>query len=127
MFQRTSWGWGDADINAYRFCRSAFRFFEIRRSYVDDSSRNKSYIGANLRGVNLMYADLSQANLRQADLSEATLKKAWLESANLTEVQAIATNFTGAKLTGACLEKKNARNIRLLFYPNRETETGSQF
>ncbi|MEB3279666.1 MAG: pentapeptide repeat-containing protein [Lyngbya sp.] len=80
---------------------------EIRDLLVSGNGRSKSYIGANLRGVNLMYADLSQANLRQADLSEATLEKAWLESANLTEVQAIATNFTGAKLTGACLESWN--------------------
>ncbi|MGD1701806.1 pentapeptide repeat-containing protein [Dapis sp. BLCC M229] len=80
---------------------------KIRDLLVIGNGRRKSYVGANLRGVNLMYADLSYANLRQADLSEATLKKALLESANLTEVQAIATNFTGAKLTGACIENWN--------------------
>jgi uncharacterized protein YjbI with pentapeptide repeats len=57
---------------------------------------------ANLSGVSLNEADLSDANLIRADLSGTDLRRA-----NLARTQALYTNFSSAKLTGACLEDWN--------------------
>ena len=59
---------------------------------------------AKLFRANLREADLRQAYLVEADLVRADLSKACLEQANLTHVQAVETNFSEARLTGACLE-----------------------
>ncbi|MBC1225264.1 pentapeptide repeat-containing protein [Nostoc sp. UCD121] len=74
---------------------------------------------ANLSGVNLSEAYLSEADLRFAEVSEADLSKADFSGANLSEanlngvnlsganlssIQALGTDFTGAKFTGVCLE-----------------------
>jgi uncharacterized protein YjbI with pentapeptide repeats len=74
------------------------------------TSRNgykKSYVDVNLRGANLEGVNLNAANLKWVDLSEAKLQQANLRDANLREVLAIGTDFTGAYLTGACLESWN--------------------
>ncbi len=75
---------------------------KVRDFLVSGNGREKSYTNANLKGANLMAADLSYANLREADLSEATFEDACLEWTNLSQVQAISTDFTNSKLTGAC-------------------------
>ena len=79
----------------------------IRDLLVSGNGYKKSYEGEGLRGANLAGANLNEANLQGADLNEATLQAANLERANLTQVQAIATDFTGAYLTGACLKAWN--------------------
>ncbi len=62
---------------------------------------------ADFRGANLKSANLKGANLKQADLSEASLQYANLSHANLTEVSAVATDFSHAYFTAACLEAWN--------------------
>jgi uncharacterized protein YjbI with pentapeptide repeats len=72
---------------------------------------------ANLFGANLSGADLSEAYLIGADLSEADLSGARLIEAdlsganligaNLMNCTALATNFTHANLTGACIQDWN--------------------
>jgi uncharacterized protein YjbI with pentapeptide repeats len=81
----------------------------VRELLITGNGYKKFYVGANLQGANLTGGDvnLSYANLKQANLSEATLHLANLEWANLTKTQALATNFTEAYLTGACLEAWN--------------------
>lgn len=73
--------------------------------------------GVNLKGVNFRDASLKGADLREANLSHAILVEANLMNANLSHAdlsnadlsrtQALATNFTEAKLTGACLDDWN--------------------
>jgi len=74
---------------------------------VTRNGYKKSYIDANLRATNLDGVDLEGANLRWADLSDATLHHANLKDANLTESLVLNTDFSGAMLTGACLEAWN--------------------
>ncbi len=73
--------------------------------------------GADLIGAILFDADLYHANLRSANLGDAYLDGANLRSANLSDaylggaylyrVQALATNFSNATLTGACIKDWN--------------------
>ncbi len=79
----------------------------VRQLLITGDGYKKSYVGADLQGANLTGVNLHEANLKQANLSEATLHLANLEWANLTKTQALATNFTEAYLTGACLEAWN--------------------
>ena len=79
----------------------------VRKLLVDGNGAKQDYTNTNLRGANLDGANLEAAILKNADLSEASLVNANLQAANLTEVQAVGTNFTQARLTGACLEAWN--------------------
>lgn len=72
----------------------------IRKLLTLGKSHQTSYVDANLRGANLRGFDLSHVNFRGANLSGATFQGANLEWANLAQTQAIATDFTDARLTG---------------------------
>ncbi len=61
-------------------------------------------IEANLNRVDLKGANLIEAVLIGANLIDANLNGAYLCRANLGQVQAFHTDFTGAELTGACIE-----------------------
>ena len=63
---------------------------------------------ANLRESNLHQADLTEANLFKADLSKANL-----EQSKLIRLQAVETNFTEARLTGACIKDWNISQANL--------------
>ena len=69
--------------------------------------RDTNLIGINFIGSNLRYANLIDANLIDANLRDANLIDANLRDANLKRVQALATNFANADLTGACIEDWN--------------------
>ncbi|MEI6430125.1 MAG: pentapeptide repeat-containing protein [Pseudanabaena sp. ELA607] len=79
---------------------------EVRELLVTGKPNpSKSYEGLNLRGAK--FDDgvvLEGVNFKRAILSEASFRKANLEWVNLTEAQAIGTDFTGAQMTGVCLE-----------------------
>ena len=60
-----------------------------------------------LNDANLQDANLISADLTGVDLENANLKGANLYYANLSRVQALATNFSGAVLTGVCIEDWN--------------------
>jgi len=78
---------------------------EVRELLVTGKlNPSKSYEGLNLRGANLDGVYLEKVNFKHAILSEASVRKANLEWVNLTEAQAIGTDFTGAQMTGICLE-----------------------
>lgn len=79
----------------------------VQALVVTHRGTRQSYIGQNLKEANLIGADLRGADLTEADLNGAILEGAWLEQANLTKIQAIGTNFEGARLTGACIEAWN--------------------
>ncbi|AFZ60585.1 pentapeptide repeat-containing protein [Anabaena cylindrica FACHB-243] len=87
---------------------------DVLNLLVSCNGRGKSYAGANLRGANLIGADLKEANLKDADIIEATFQEANLEWANLALTQAVGTNFTNAKMTGACVEAWNIESTTKL-------------
>ncbi|MDZ8189713.1 MAG: pentapeptide repeat-containing protein [Nostoc sp. ChiSLP02] len=87
---------------------------DILNLLVTANGIGKSYFGANLKGANLIGADLKEANLKHADISEATFEQACLEWANLTRTQAVVTNFTNARMTGACVEAWNIESTTKL-------------
>jgi uncharacterized protein YjbI with pentapeptide repeats len=59
---------------------------------------------ANLSGACLEAASLIEADCRNANFTRANLSSAKLKGADLRRVRAIATDFTEAILTGACIE-----------------------
>jgi uncharacterized protein YjbI with pentapeptide repeats len=69
---------------------------------------------ADLHGANLADAILHGINLSGANLNGAILAGAELHRATLTGAQCIATNFTAAHLTGACLEAWNIDETTIL-------------
>ena len=100
--------WRNADkLKFARLDRTILIDSKVRKLLVSGDGREKSYIGADLRGANLVNADLNRADFKRANLSEASLQGADLGWANLTEVQAIATDFTCAQMTGVRLESWN--------------------
>lgn len=79
----------------------------VRQLLVTGAGQNGAYAGKDLRGAWLVEANLRDADLTEADVSGAALCQADLRDANLTKLQAIGTDFTGANLTGACVEAWN--------------------
>jgi uncharacterized protein YjbI with pentapeptide repeats len=106
ILTRTRW-YQAKKLDRARVDHSLLTKASVRDLLVSGNGYKKSYEGESLRGANLAGANLNEANLQEADLNEATLQGANLEGANLTQIQAIATDFTGAYLTGACLEAWN--------------------
>ncbi|NEP09181.1 MAG: pentapeptide repeat-containing protein [Symploca sp. SIO2C1] len=103
IITRTRW-YEAKQLDLARVGDSILRQAAVRDLLVTGNGYKKSYEGANLQGTNLIGANLNQANLKKANLSHSTLQGANLEEANLAQVQANATNFRGAYLTGSCLE-----------------------
>ena len=77
---------------------------KVRELLTTSEGNNQNYAGLDLRGANLAKAKLNGSNLKGADISGANLSGADLQFANLTEVKAIGTDFTGAFLSGACIQ-----------------------
>jgi uncharacterized protein YjbI with pentapeptide repeats len=105
-------------LNSARVENTILSNTAVRDLLVSGDGYQKSYIGANLQGANLMGADLTYANLQQADLTNATLQDASLEWANLKQIQGVGTDFTEARLTGACLEAWNIDSTTNLQWVN---------
>jgi uncharacterized protein YjbI with pentapeptide repeats len=106
ILTRTCWAKAQK-LDRARPGNAIFASIQVRQLLVTGNGYSKDYTNCNLRGANLTGATLHKANLKRADLGEATLHKADLRDTNLVEVQAIATDFTEAALTGACLEGWN--------------------
>lgn len=93
------------DLNRSRLGSSILANPEVRELLVTGKpNQSKSYEGLNLRGANLDGVYLENVNFKRAILSEASFRNTNLEWVNLTEAQAIGTDFTGAQMTGVCLE-----------------------
>ena len=93
------------NLNRSRLGTSILSNSEVRELLVTGKpNQSKSYEGLNLRGANLDGVYLEKVNFKRAILSEASFRNANLEWVNFTETQAISTDFTGAQMTGVCLE-----------------------
>jgi uncharacterized protein YjbI with pentapeptide repeats len=66
--------------------------------------RGKAYQYLDLSRSCLSGVDLSGANFLYTDLSESLLNNSLLIHTNLSGVRALGTDFSGANLTGACIE-----------------------
>ncbi|MBD2150089.1 pentapeptide repeat-containing protein [Pseudanabaena sp. FACHB-1277] len=108
---------------------------EVRELLVTGKPNlSKSYEGLNLRGANLDGVYLEGVNFKRAILSEASFRNANLQWVNLTEAQAIGTDFTGAQMTGVCLEgwsydhttKLNDVDCRFVFELEHPNNKGSR-
>ena len=83
----------------------------LRGADLSNTSLSKANLSkVSLSGANLSEANLSGANLSEANLNEANLSKANLNEADMRATQMLSTNFTGAMLSGACLEDWNINN-----------------
>jgi uncharacterized protein YjbI with pentapeptide repeats len=124
----TRTNWKDAKkLDKARPGESILANFKVLKLLTTGQGVNQNFSNLNLRGANLDNAHLNGANLKNTDLSQARLHQADLQNANLTEVQAVGTDFTGAYLTGACLEawnieQANITDIHCEYYFLRETE-----
>jgi uncharacterized protein YjbI with pentapeptide repeats len=98
---------GAKNLDRARVDDSILKNPAVRELLVTRDGHEKSYIEASFQGANLDGVDLENANLKRADLSDATLKDANLKNANFTEALVLHTDFTGAQMTGACLEAWN--------------------
>ncbi|NJO76636.1 MAG: pentapeptide repeat-containing protein [Leptolyngbyaceae cyanobacterium RM1_406_9] len=100
--------WADAKrLDRARVRGSILSNAAVRELLTSRNGYSKSYVNANLHSANLTGVNLNEANLKQADLGEALLQNADLRGANLSETLAVGTDFTGAALTGACLQAWN--------------------
>ena len=95
----------DAEKLAYsRVGETLLANLTVLKLLVSLNGYKQSYANANLRGANLQGVNLEGADLKGADLSGATLHQANLKEANFTESLCVGTDFSGAYLTGACLQ-----------------------
>jgi uncharacterized protein YjbI with pentapeptide repeats len=72
--------------------------------FVQAILKDSKLSGATLNKAILTNADLSEVDLSETDLTKTDLRQANLSQTNLTRSKIFATNFTGATLTGFCLE-----------------------
>lgn len=78
------------------------RLYEAKLIYAD--LRCADLEGTRLASANLSFAKLIWTDIREADLKDGNFSQANLTQSNLGEAKALAANFSGATLTGACLE-----------------------
>lgn len=95
----------ETDLEGSNLSRSILKGSDLGRAILNNTI---------LRSADLSLADLSIADLSEAILDSANLSGSDLSKADLSRTQALGTNFSFAKLTGACLENwkiDNTTNI----------------
>lgn len=103
---RTCWQ-NTKKLDRARLGNSILADAAVRELLLSGNGENKSYVGAYLYGANLSRANLKKAILQETKLDQANFQHANLEQANLAQASLIGTDFTHAKLTGACIESWN--------------------
>ena len=133
-FNKASFSGSDlrgADFKGVDLREVDFRGADLRRTDLRQINlKNADLSGAELQGADLRDADLSGANLRETDLAGVDLRGANLSGqdlsgrnfsgmdlsrtdfskANLSRIDALGTDFTEARLTGACIENWHINN-----------------
>ncbi len=77
---------------------------KVQRLLTHGYSEDKDFSRINLQGAYLRRADMKQFKLIEANLNGADLQRTELEESILVRAQVTGVNFTGAKLTGICVE-----------------------
>ncbi len=96
--------------NLYRAHLKGARLIQanLNAAKLIEANLNAAHLNsAILTGAILKGAILTDAHLEDSYLQDAILEGAHLEDANLSTVKALATNFSSATLTGACIEDWN--------------------
>ena len=89
----------EADLSRAKMVEANFSEADLRRSKLTEvSAAGSDFLGADLSEVSAIGADFSRASLNNALLVRANLQRV-----NLEHAQVRGTQFSGAKLTGACL------------------------
>jgi uncharacterized protein YjbI with pentapeptide repeats len=78
--------------------------YHLMELLISRKGTNGIYRNLDLRERNLYDIDLMKANLKGTDLTDSNLQKTDLRFANLSYVKAGGTDFSHAKLTGACIQ-----------------------
>ncbi len=110
----------EANISGANLQDAKLAHSTLRRANLSNTNLQKADLTranlteANIIGANLQDAKLSYSTLTRANLSNTNLQKADLTRATLVQTQLDKTDFTGAILTGACIEDWGiTRNTKL--------------
>lgn len=102
-----------ADCSSAHFSEADLRGINLREADLRGANLSEARLaGADLREAKLRKANLSRSDLKESKLTGADLRgtdftEAKLMGADLSSTQALATNFSKARLTRACLENWN--------------------
>jgi uncharacterized protein YjbI with pentapeptide repeats len=77
---------------------------KVQRLLTHGYSEDKDFSRINLQGAYLRHADMKHFKLVEANLNGADLQRTELEDSIFVRAQVTGVNFTGAKLTGICVE-----------------------
>lgn len=103
----------DANLIQANLSDVNLRYANLDRANLLDAKLTKANLedvdleSTNLKGVCFVGTNLTGVNLSNRNLSNQDLSKANLTNAILQGVEALGTNFSGAILTGACIEDWN--------------------
>jgi len=82
-----------------------FSYTDLTGADLEETKlRDSVLVCARLAGVNLQRADLRDCNLTDTNLTQADCRDADLRDTILVRAQVARVDFTGAKLTGICIE-----------------------
>ena len=103
----------DADLRSTKLRGAELQGADLQDANLQGAYLQYAYLqyaylrGAQLQNANLQSAQLQSAQLQNADLRETNFSNANLSHAQLSTVQALRANFSGATLTGACIQDWN--------------------
>jgi uncharacterized protein YjbI with pentapeptide repeats len=113
LLNRVRWH-GSEQLDRARIGNSNLQDSRVRQLVTTLNGIDQDFSNIDLWGTNLAGAQLHRANFKLANLNSATLQGAELQDASFRKAQCINTNFTGAHLTGACLENWNIGETTIL-------------
>jgi uncharacterized protein YjbI with pentapeptide repeats/DNA uptake protein ComE-like DNA-binding protein len=95
----------EANLSGANLYQTSLSSAKLLRADLSSANLEKAILWhVSLQGASLQEANLNGADLRFANLNGADFRKANLNKAILLGTQALATDFSNASFTGACLE-----------------------
>lgn len=96
---------GDVDLGNTDLSSANLGNANLSDANLSNANLHRAILRSTFLGdADLSHTDLSHADLSHADLSHTNLSHADLSHADLSNTQAVATNFSNATLTEACVE-----------------------
>ncbi|WP_260447515.1 pentapeptide repeat-containing protein [Nostoc sp. UCD120] len=93
----------ESELQNADFSMASIRFSTFRRANLSGAR----FLRAFLSGIDFIEAILDEADFMDANLGASNFTNASLLRADLTATQALSCRFTGAKLTGVCIQDWN--------------------